>query len=260
VVIENRTGGGSNIAAQTAINSPADGYTLLLATGSNAVNAVFYDPLPFDFLRDIAPVAGLVSYPLVMVVNPSIPAKTVAEFILYAKASGRAISMASPGVGTTDHLAGELFKAMAGINLVPVPYRGEAPALTDTISGQVQTMFVSAPGSIEHIKTGKLRALAVSTATRWEKFPDIPTVGETVPGYEANSWIGIGAPRGTPRDIVDSLSREIDAGLANPGIKGRLAELGAMPMILSPAGFGKLIANETEKWGKVVKLSGAKPE
>jgi tripartite-type tricarboxylate transporter receptor subunit TctC len=260
VIIENRTGGGSNIAAQAAINSPADGYTLLMATGSNAVNATFYDTLPFNFLRDIAPVAGLVSYPLVMVVNPSVPAQSVAEFVAYAKANPGKVIMASYGTGTTGHLASELFKAMAGVNMIHVPYRGEAPALTDMIGGQVQMMFATAPGSIEHIKSEKLRSLAVSTATRWEQLPNIPTISETVPGYEASSWSGIGVPKGAPLEIIEKLSREIDAGLANPSIKARLFEVGTTPMIFSPADFGKLMAEETEKWGKVVKLSGAKPD
>lgn len=260
VIVENRAGGGSNIAAQAAINSPADGYTLLLATGSNAVNATFYDALPFNFLKDTVPIAGLVSYPLVMVVNPALPASTVAEFIVYGKTNAGKIIMASYGTGTTGHLAGELFQAMTGLSMVHVPYRGEAPALTDMIGGQVQMMFSSPPGSIEHIRSGRLRALAVGTATRWDRLPYVPTISETVPGYEAISWLGIVAPRGTPPQVIERLSAEINAGLANPIIKARLNEMGATPMIVRPEDFGRLIADETEKWGKVVKLSGAKAE
>jgi tripartite-type tricarboxylate transporter receptor subunit TctC len=260
LVIENRAGGGSNIAAQAVINAPADGYTLLLVTGSNAVNATFYDSLPFNFLKDIAPVAGLVRYPLLMVVNPSVPATSVAQFVAFAKANPDRISMASAGIGTTNHLAGELFKTMTGVKMVHVPYRGLAPAITDVIAGQVQMMFATPPESIGHIKSGKLRLLAVSTSTRWEQFADIPTVGETVPGYEASSWSGIGGPRGAPPEIIEKLAREINAGLANPSIKARLAEVGTTPMISGPSDFGQLIADETEKWGKVVKLSDAKPE
>jgi tripartite-type tricarboxylate transporter receptor subunit TctC len=260
VIIENRTGGTGNIAAQAAINSPADGYTLLLAGASNAINASFYERLPFNFLRDIAPVAGLVSWPLLMVVSPSVPARTVDEFIGYAKANPGKINMASGGVGGSNHLAGELFQAMTGINMVHVPYRGgEAPALTDMIGGQVQVMFVGGPGSIEHIKSGKLRALAVSSATRWEKLPDIPPIAETVRGYEVNSWLGIGAPRATSPAVIDKLSYEINAGLANPNIKARLSEVGATPLIVSPADFGKLIADETQKWGKVIRAANIKP-
>jgi tripartite-type tricarboxylate transporter receptor subunit TctC len=261
VIIENRTGASGNIAAQAAINAPADGYTLLLAGASNAINASFYDRLPFDFLRDIAPVGGLVRYPLVMVVNQSVPAKTVAEFIGYAKANPGKVNMASGGVGGSNHLSGELFKAMSGVNMVHVPYRsGEAPALTDMIGGQVQVMFATAPGAMEHVKSGKLRALAVSSATRWEKLPDIPTIAETVPGYEANSWMGIGAPRATPPEVIQKLSREINAGLANPSVKARLIEVGATPLIVGPADFGKLISDETDKWGKVIKAANIKPE
>jgi tripartite-type tricarboxylate transporter receptor subunit TctC len=260
VIIENRTGASSNIAAQVAISSPADGYTLLVASGSNAVNATFYDALPFDFLRDTAAIAGLVSYPLVMVVNPSVPAGTVAEFIGYAKANPGKMVMASYGTGSTGHLAGELFKTMTGLSMIHVPYRGEALAITDMIGGQVQMMFATAPGSLEHIKSGRLRALAVGTATRWDRLPSVPTIGETVPGYEAISWAGVVAPKGTPPQVIERLSAEINAGLANPGIKARINEIGATPMIVGPAGFGKLIADETDKWGKVVRLSGAKPE
>jgi tripartite-type tricarboxylate transporter receptor subunit TctC len=260
IIIENRTGGGSNIAAQAVINSPPDGYTLFLVTGSNAVNSTFYVSLPFDFLKDIAPIAGLVSYPLLMVVNPSVPATTVAQFVAFAKVSSGGVSMASAGVGTTNHLAGELFKAMAGLKIVHVPYRGLAPAINDLIGGQVQMMFSTPPESTEHIKSGKLRLLAVSTSTRWEQLPDVPIVGETLPGYEASSWSGIGGPKGAPPEVIDKLAREINAGLTNPVIKARLAEVGTTPMSLGPADFGKLIADETEKWGKVIKFAGIKAE
>jgi tripartite-type tricarboxylate transporter receptor subunit TctC len=260
VIVENRTGAGSNIAAQAAISSPPDGYTLLVATGSNAVNATFYDALPFDFVRDTAAVAGLVSYPLVLVVNPSVPAGTVAEFIGYAKANAGKIGMASYGTGSTGHMAGELFKAMTGLDMVHVPYRGEAPAMADIIGGQVQMMFATGPGSIEHIKSGRLRALAVSTATRWDHLPLVPPLGETVAGYEAMSWSGIVAPRGTPPQLTERLSAEIAAGLANHDIKARLEEIGATPMIAAPAEFASIIADETRKWANVVKRSGAKGE
>jgi tripartite-type tricarboxylate transporter receptor subunit TctC len=259
-IVENRAGGGSNLAAQAAISSPADGYTVLVATGSNAVNATFYDALPFDFLRDTVAVAGLVSYPLVMVVNPSMPASTVAEFVAYANANAGKVVMASYGTGTTGHLAGELFKAMTHLDMVHVPYRGEAQAMTDMIGGRVQMMFATPLGSIEHIKSGRLHALAVGTATRWDRLPELPTIGETVPGYEAISWSGIVARRGTPPQFIERLSEKINAGLMNPSITARLSEIGATPMIVAPADFAKFIADETDKWGKVVKLSGAKPE
>ena len=236
-----------------------DGYTLLLVASANAINATLYDKLNFNFIRDIAPVASIVRAPIVMEVNPSVPAKTVPEFIAYAKANPGKINMASAGIGTPPHVAGELFKMMTGIDMVHVPYRGAAPALTDLLGGQVQVMFGSVPASIEHIRAGKLRALAVTTATRSEALPDIPTVGDFVPGYEASAWYGIGAPRNTPAEIVDKLNKEINAGLADPKIKARLADLGGTVLAGSPADFGKLIADETEKWGKVVKFAGAGP-
>jgi tripartite-type tricarboxylate transporter receptor subunit TctC len=260
VIVDNRTGAGSNIAAQAAISSPPDGYTLLMATGSNAVNTTFYDALPFDFVKDTAAVAGLVSYPLVIVVNPAVPAADVAEFIGYAKANAGRIGMASYGTGSTGHMAGELFKAMTGLDVVHVPYRGEAPAMADIIGGQVEMMFATGPGAIEHIKSGRLRALAVTTATRWDHLPLVPPLGETVAGYEVTSWSGVVAPRGTPPQLIDRLSAEIDAGLANPDIKARLNEIGATPMIAGPAEFAGFIADETRKWAKVVKRSGAKAE
>lgn len=260
VVVENRTGAGSNIATQAVISSPPDGYTMLVATGSNAVNATYYDALPFNFLNDTAAVAGLVSYPLVIVVNPSVPADTVTQFIGYARANAGKISMASYGTGSTGHMAGELFKTMTHVDMVHVPYRGEAPAMADIIGGQVQMMFATGPGAMEHIKSGRLRALGVSTATRWEHLPLVPAVSETVAGYEATSWSGIVAPRGTPPQCIERLSAEVDAGLANPVVKARLTEIGAAPMIAGPAVFAKLMADETRKWAKVVKLSGAKAQ
>jgi len=260
VIIENRTGGGTNIAAQSVVNSPPDGHTLLLVTGSNAVNATFYDNLPFNFQQDIAPVAGLASCPLVMVVNPAVSARTVSELISIAKANPRKITMASFGTGTSGHLLGELVKATAGVNMVHVPYRGEAPALIDLIAGQVQVMFATVSSSMEHIKAGKLRALAVSTTTRWNELAETPTLGETFPGLEANTWYGIGAPKGTSQEIIAKLSREIEAGLRNPAIKARLAEINTVPMILTSSELGALIATETEKWGKVVRAAHIKAE
>ena len=227
---------------------------------TNAINATLYDKLNFNFIRDIAPVAGIMRAPNVMVVNPSFPAKTVPEFIAYAKANPGKINMASAGNGTRAHVAGELFKMMTGVNMVHVPYRGAAPALTDLIGGQVQVMFDTMPSSIEHIRAGKLRALAVTTATRSEALPDMPTVGEFVPGYEASAWYGVGAPKDTPAEIVDKLNKEINAALADPKIKARLADLGGTVLPGSPADFGKLIADETEKWGKVIRAANIKAE
>jgi tripartite-type tricarboxylate transporter receptor subunit TctC len=260
VFVENKPGASTNIAAQAVVNAQSDGYTLLIAGTSNAVNATFYETLPFNFRRDIAPIAGLVSYPLVMMVSPTVPAKTVTEFIDYANAHPGKISMASYGTGTSSHLSGELFKAMTGVNVVHVPYRGESPALTDMIGGQVQMMFSTLPGSMEHIKAGTLRPLGVTTATRWEGLPDVPTVGESVPGYEASVWNCLGAPRNTPAQIVERLHRETNAALSNPTVTARLAQLGITPMPLSPTALGTFIANETDKWGKVVKFAGIKAE
>jgi tripartite-type tricarboxylate transporter receptor subunit TctC len=259
-VIENRPGAGTNIATEMVVRASPDGYTLLLVGGAHTVNATLYEKLSFNFIRDIAPVAGIVRLPNLMMVNPSVPAKTVPEFIAYAKANPGKINMASPGIGTTPHLAGELFNIMAGLNLVHVPYRGGAPALTDLISGQVQVMFLSPAASIEYIRSGRLRALAVTAETRWEGLPDLPTVVEFVPGYESSNWFGVGAPKATPAEIVDQLNKEINAALADPKMKARLADLGGTVLPGSPADFGKLIADEIEKWAKVIKFTGIKPE
>ena len=257
-VIENRPGAGSNIAAEAVVRAPADGYTLLLVGVSNAINATLYDRLNFNFIRDITPVAGIIRDTYVMVVNPSFPAKTVPEFVAYAKADPGRINFGSAGIGSPNHVTGELFKIMTGINLLHVPYRGIALALSDLLGGQVQVAFASMPSSIEFVRAGRLRALAVTTATRSEVLPDVPTVGEFVPGYEASAWYGIGAPKATPAEIVDKLNKEINAGLADPKMKARLADLGGTPFLGSPADFGKLIADDTERWGKVVEFSGAK--
>jgi tripartite-type tricarboxylate transporter receptor subunit TctC len=258
-IIENRTGGGTNVATEAVVRSPPDGHTLLLVTPANAINATLYEKLNFDFIRDIAPVASIMRAPLVMVVNPSFPAKTVPEFIAYAKAHPGQLSMASSGVGGPNHMAGELFKTMTGVDMIHVPYRGGAPAMTDLLGGQVQLTFPTMTAAIAYIKAGTLRALAVTTARRSEVLPDIPTVGEFVTGYESGVVDGIGAPKNTPTDIIDRLNREINAGLADPKLKAQLADLGGTVIAGSPADFGKLIADETEKWAKVVKLSGAKP-
>jgi tripartite-type tricarboxylate transporter receptor subunit TctC len=260
VVIENRPGSGGNIAIAAAVRAPADGYTLLQVATNSAISASLYDKLNFDFIREIAPVAAIARAPLVMLVNPSVPAKTVPELIVYAKANPGKINMASAGSGTAGHLAGELFKMMAGVDMVHVPYRSGAPAQTDLIGGQVQVMFITPVGLIEHVQAGKLRALAVTTATRSAALPDIPTVSDFVPGYEASAWFGVGAPNGTPADVIDKLNKEINAGLADPKMKVRLADLGATALALSPADFGKLIADETEKWGKVTKFAGIRPD
>jgi tripartite-type tricarboxylate transporter receptor subunit TctC len=259
-VIENRPGANGNIGTEAVVRASPDGYTLLMAGAYNAINATLYDKLNFNFIRDIAAVAGLVRVPNVMVVHPSVPATTVPEFIAYAKANPGRISMASAGNGAPSHVSGELFKMLAGVDMVHVPYRGSGPAVTDLLSGQVQVMFVAITSSIEYIKAGRLRALGVTTTTRSEALPDIPTVGEFLPGYEASGWYGIGAPNGTRAEIVDKLNKEINAALADPKLKARLADLGNAPLALSPADFGKFIADETEKWAKVVKFAGLKPE
>jgi tripartite-type tricarboxylate transporter receptor subunit TctC len=259
-IIENRPGAGSNIGAETVVKAAADGYTLLLVTTANAINATLYDKLNFAFARDIASVAGIMRVPNVMEVNPSLPVKTVPEFIAYAKSNPRTLNYASGGSGTTAHVAGELFRNLTGVNMQHVPYRGIGPALTDLLGGQVQVMFDAMSGSIEHIRAGRLRALAVTTAARSEALPDVPTVGEFVPGFEVSQWYGVGVPKNTPADIIGRLNKEINAGLADPRLKVRLVDLGGTVLVGSPADFGKLVADETEKWGKVVKSSGAKPD
>jgi tripartite-type tricarboxylate transporter receptor subunit TctC len=259
VLIENKPGAGSNIAAEAVVNSPPDGYTLLSVTSANAINAtVNKRTLSFDLLKQIAPVAGSAYGPSVMVVHPSVPARTVAEFIAYAKANPGKINMGSAGVATTSHMAGELFKTMAAVNLVHVPYRGSAPALTDLVGGQVQVMFDALISTLPHIQSGKLRALAVTTVTRSQVLADVPTIAETVPGYEATIWYGVGAPQGTPADVVGRLNREFNAGLSSPKIKSQLAELGSTPIMGSPAEFGSFVKSEIEKWEKVITLSGTK--
>jgi tripartite-type tricarboxylate transporter receptor subunit TctC len=260
LIIENKPGANTNIAAQAAINSPPDGHTLLFVTAANSINATFYEALPFNFLCDIAPVAGLVEVPQIMEVHPSVPAKNVAEFIAYAKANPDKVNMASVGIGSTPHLAGELFMAMTGVKLVHVPYRGSASALTDMLGSQVQVLFDALPSSLAHVKSGALRALAVTTATRSALLPDIPTVGDTVPGYATNTWYGVGVPKGTPPEIVQKLSQVVAAGLANATIRARLADAATAPMPLSPVQFGALIAQETERWGKVIRATNIKPE
>ena len=260
VVVESRPGAGTNIATETVVNAPPDGYTLLLVAPANAINATLYEKLNHNFMRDIAPVAGLIRFPNVIVVNPSVPAKTVPEFIAYAKANPGKLNMASSGAGSTIHVSGELFKMMTGINMVHVPYRGGAPALTDLISGQVQVMFDNVPTSIEFIRAGKLRPLAVTTAARSNVLPDLPTVADFVPGYEASAWYGVGVPKGTPEAIIGKLNKETNAILADPKARARFDELGASLIAGSPAEFGQLVADETEKWAKVVKFSGARPD
>ena len=260
VVIENRPGAGTNLATEAVVRAPADGYTLLLVAPANAINATLFEKLNHNYLRDIAPVAGINRFPNVMEVNPSVPVKTVPEFIAYAKANAGKLSMASSGAGSTIHMSGELFKMMTGINMTHVPYRGSAPALTDMISGQVQVMFDNIPTSIEHIRAGKLRALAVTGSTRSELLPDIPMVADYIPGYEASAWYGLGAPRGTPPEIIEKLNTTVNAILADPAVKKKFADMGATLIMSSPADFGKYVADETEKWGKVIKFSGAKPD
>jgi tripartite-type tricarboxylate transporter receptor subunit TctC len=259
-VIENRPGAGSNIATEAVVRAPSDGYTLLLVSAPAAINATLYEKLSFNFIRDIAPVASISHVPHVMVVHPSFPAKTVPEFIAYAKANAGKINMASAGNGSTPHVAGELFKMMAGVNLIHVPYRSAGPALTDLLGGQVQVMLDNMASSIEHIRAGKLRPLAVTTTMRSETLPDVPTVSEFVPGYEVSNWFGVGAPKATPAEVLDRLNKEINSGLADPKMKARLADLGGTVLPGSPADFGKLIADDTEKWAKVIRSANIKPE
>ena len=260
VVIDNKPGAGNNIGTEAVVRAAPDGYTLLLVNPANFINTTLYEHLTFNFVRDIAPVAGIAQVPNVMEVNPEVPATTVREFITYAKANPGKINLASSGNGTSVHMSGELFKMMADVNLTHVPYRGAAPALTDLLGGQVQIMFDNLPSSIAHIRAGKLRALAVTTARRWEALPDVPTVSETVPGYEATAFFGMGVPAGTPPEVVERLNKEVNAALADPGMRARLAELGAAPMPTTSKQFADLVATETDKWSKVVKFSGAKVE
>jgi tripartite-type tricarboxylate transporter receptor subunit TctC len=259
-VIENRPGAGANLATETVVRAPADGYTLLLANSSDMINATLYRNLSFNFIRDIAPVTAISRVPYIMAVNSAVPAKSVPEFIAYAKANPGKVNMASAGTGAASHLAGELFKMMAGVELVHVPYRGQAPALTDLLGGQVQMMFIPATGTIDAITTGKLRALAVTTAARSEALPGVASMAEFVPGYESSGWNGICAPGNTPPDIVEKLNEAIVAGLADPKIKARIAELGGEPLPMTPAEFARFIADDTEKWAKVVRFSGAKAD
>jgi tripartite-type tricarboxylate transporter receptor subunit TctC len=259
-LVENRTGAATNVATDAVVRAAPDGYTLLVASASNAINATLYKNLNFNFIRDTVPIAGIIGTPLVMVVNPSFAATTVPAFIAYAKANPGKINMASSGSGSAPHVAGELFKMMAGVNMVHVPYRGDLPALTDLLAGQVQVYFGTLPASIEYVKAGNLRGLAVTGATRAEALPNIPAMGELLPGYEATIWNGLSAPKNTPSDIVQKLNHEINAALADPRFRTRLAELGATPLPGSPADYAKLVADETEKWGKVVKASGATAE
>jgi tripartite-type tricarboxylate transporter receptor subunit TctC len=257
-IIENRPGAGNNIGTEAVVNAAPDGYTLLLVNPANAINATLYKKLSFNFINDIVPIAGIARVPNVMEVNPSVPVKTVAEFIAYAKANPGKINVASSGNGTSIHLSAELFKFMTGVNIVHVPYRGSAPALTDLLSGQVQVMFDNMPSSVAHIQAGSLRPLAVTTAERTPALPDVPTVAETVPGFEASAWFGMGAPKGTPQEIIDKLNKEVNEALADPKIQARIAELGGTPIVVTPAQFGDVIKAETEKWAKVVEFSGVK--
>jgi len=258
--IENRPGAGTNIATEVVVNAPPDGYTLLLVGLPNASNASLFNKLSFNFIRDITPIAGIMRVPNVLVVNPSVPAKTVPEFIAYAKSNPGKVNMASAGTGSGSHLAGELFKMMAGINLVHVPYRGNGPAITALLGGQVEVLFPPPTGSIAFIKTGKLHALAVTSAIRSEALPDLPTIGEFIPGYEMSAWYGVGAPKRTPAEVIDKINKEINAGLADSEMKARLAEQGGVAIAGSPVDFGKLIAEETEKWGKVVRAANIKAD
>ena len=259
-IVENRTGAATNVATEAVVRADPDGYTLLVSSAANAINATLYDNLNFNFIRDMVPIASIISTPLVMVVNPSFSAKTVPAFIAYAKGNPGKINMASSGSGSPPHVAGELFKMMAGVDMVHVPYRGDVPAITDVLAGQVQVYFGTLPASIEYIKAGNLRALAATSATRLRTLPEVPTMAEFLPGYEATICNGLNAPRNTPAEIVEKLNREINVALADPKLKARLAELGAVPLSGSPGDYARLVAEETEKWGKVVKLSGAKAD
>jgi tripartite-type tricarboxylate transporter receptor subunit TctC len=259
-IVENRPGGGTNIGTEMVARAPADGYTLLLVNLTHAINATLYEKLNYNFIRDIAPVAGIIGVSNVVEIHPSVPAKTIPEFIAYAKANPGKINMGSAGNGSSSHMAGELFKMMAGVNLVHVPYRGQGPAMTDLLGGQLQVIFATTPGTTEFVRIGKLHALAVTTAMRAEALPEVPPLADFLPGYEASQWYGLGAPKNTPAEIVDRLNREVNAALVDPKMKARLAEFGGTVLPGSPADFGKLVSEETEKWAKVVKFSGARPE
>jgi tripartite-type tricarboxylate transporter receptor subunit TctC len=259
-VVENRPGAGTHVATEAVARAPADGYTLLMATGSNAINATLYDRLNYNFLRDIVPIAGVIRSPFVLEVHPAVPVKTVPELIAYAKVNPGKITMASFGTGTSSHLTGELFKMMTGVEMLHVPYRGSAPMLVDLLSGQVQLAFDNLPASLEHIKSGTLRPLAVTTTTRSDALPDVPALGEMLSGFESSAWIGIAAPKGTPAEIIDKLNKEINAALADPKIKARFHELSGVILGGTPADFGKHITEETEKWGKVIRMANIKPE
>jgi tripartite-type tricarboxylate transporter receptor subunit TctC len=259
-IIENRPGAATNIGTEVVVHAPADGYTLLLVNAANAINATLYNKLSFNFIRDIVPVASIMRVPFVVTVNPSFPARSVSEFITYAKANQNKINFASGGIGAPDHMAGELFKMMTGVNMLHVPYRGLAPALTDLIGGQVQVVFPTVAVSVDYIEAGRLRALAVTSAMRSEMLPDVPTMADVAPGYEASQWYGVGVPKNTPAEVVNRLNREINASLADPAIKARISQLGGSPLALSPMDFGKLIVDETEKWGKVIRAANIKAE
>ena len=259
-IVENRPGGSGNIGTEVVVRAPADGYTLLLVSLANAANATLYDKLSFNFIRDIAPIAGIIRVPGVMEVNPMFPARTVPEFIAYAKANPGKVNFASGGSGTPQHVSGELFKLMTGVEMIHIPYRGNAPALTDLLGGQVQVMFDTMPNSIQYIRADRLRPLAVTTAARWEGLPEIPTVGDFVPGYESSSWYGLAAPKNTPADVIDRLNNEVNSALVDPKMKARLADMGGIMLAGTPADFGKLIADETEKLGKVIRSANIKPE
>jgi tripartite-type tricarboxylate transporter receptor subunit TctC len=260
VIVENKPGASTNISVQAVVNSPPDGYTLLFIAASAAVNATLFDKLPFSLMRDIAPVSGLIDFPLVMVANPSLPAKSVAELIVHAKANPAKVSLASFGTGTTSHVAGELFKIMTGIEMVHVPYRGGAPMIADLLAGQVEVGIDVMTTALPHIRSGALRALGVGGKSRFPGLPEVPTIGETVAGYEANSWCGVGVPKDTPNDIIERLNREINAGLADPTLQARLANVATTPIFFSPAEFGAYVAAEIGKWGKVIRMAGVKPE
>ena len=259
-IVENRTGGGGNIGTEVVVNSPPDGYTLLLSTVPNAVNATLYDKMSFNFIRDTTPVANIIRVPMAALVHPSLPATTIPELIAYAKANPGKVNMASAGTGSAPHMAGELFKFMAGVDMVHVPYRGQGPAVSDLLGGQVQVMFATTPGTADFIKSGKLRALAVTSASHAEVFSELPHVGNFVPGYEASQWYGMSAPKNTPADLIDRLNREINAGLNDPTTRKKFTDIGGEPLPGTPTEFGKFIAEETEKWGKVVKFANLQPE